>query len=1047
MEKNLRIIFSIYVIILFNGYFILSAQQVSAPIFSGDDGKLHYAIDKHGNQIPDFSFCGYMGGNRNIPDIPVRIRVPVVQGDATNLIQSAIDYVASLPADKYGIRGAVLLDKGTYGISGNLVIKASGVILRGSGMDDGGTILLAGGTDRRTLITITGKNDQRIIFSLKITDRYVPVNSFELRVNDSHSLKTGDRIFVHRPSTAEWIDFLGMKEFGGETAWIGWKPGTRDLLWDRIIVSIDKDLIKLNAPITTSLDQKYGGGTIERYDWNGRISQTGVENLCCVSEYDTSNQKDEYHSWMAITMENVENSWVRQVTFKHFAGSAVAVYETASRITVEDCKSLSPVSEIGGFRRNTFFTSGQQVLFQRCYAEYGDHDFSTGFCAAGPNAFVQCQSHRPYSYSGSIDSWSSGTLFDIVNIDGQALSFRNLGQDEQGAGWNTANSVFWQCTAARIDCFNPPSACNWACGTWAQFSGNGIWYEPNSHINPRSIYYAQLANRLGDSMLEKAYLLPVSTEASTSPTIEQAAEFIVNSVKPPLLLTDWIDQSSERNPIPINTEGIKTIYEVLSKKPETPKKQLHVAVQNGLLVCDGSMLTGSRHNVSWWRGNIRPYALKNATPHITRFVPGRTGTGLTDDLNQVVDWMTGNHMVALEHNYGLWYDRRRDDHERIRRLDGDVWPPFYELPFARSGLGTAWDGLSKYDLTKYNTWYWNRLKQFAELADQNGVLLIHQNYFQHNILEAGAHWADFPWRSANNINHTGFPEPPPYAGDKRIFMAEQFYDVTNPVRREIHKAYIRKCLDNFKDETNVIQLTSAEYTGPLHFVQFWIDVITEWEKETGKNVLIGLSATKDVQDSILADPVRSKTIDVIDIRYWHYRKDGSAYAPEGGKNLAPRQHARLVKPGESSFDQVYRAVSEYRMNNPEKAVIYSATGRDKFAWAVFMAGGSIPELPEISDTVFLKDAAIMKPVNFFNAPKESYAIGKENLGIIIYCETGNSIEIDLTSFKGAYIIMKIDSKTGKVTDSHKRIKGGKIEKIESFDNQHPIIWLKKVSEY
>ena len=49
---------------------------------------------------------------------------------------------------------------------------------------------------------------------------------------------------------------------------------------------------------------------------------------------------------MAITMENIQDAWVRRIEFSHFAGSAVAVYETASRVTVEDCISLSPVSEI-----------------------------------------------------------------------------------------------------------------------------------------------------------------------------------------------------------------------------------------------------------------------------------------------------------------------------------------------------------------------------------------------------------------------------------------------------------------------------------------------------------------------------------------------------------------------------------------------------------------------------------------------------------------------------------------------------------------------------
>ena len=74
--------------------------------------------------------------------------------------------------------------------------------------------------------------------------------------------------------------------------------------------------------------------------------------------------------------------------------------------------------------------------------------------------------------------------------------------------------------------------------------------------------------------------------------------------------------------------------------------------------------------------------------------------------------------------------------------------------------------------------------------------------------------------------------------------------------------------------------------------------------------LLDLSVTKDVQDAILADPKRAGVVDLIDIRYWHYQADGTAYAPEGGQNLAPRQHARLLKPKKTSFEEVYRAVAD-----------------------------------------------------------------------------------------------------------------------------------------
>ena len=111
--------------------------------------------------------------------------------------------------------------------------------------------------------------------------------------------------------------------------------------------------------------------------------------------------------------------------------------------------------------------------------------------------------------------------------------------------------------------------------------------------------------------------------------------------------------------------------------------------------------------------------------------------------------------------------------------------------------------------------------------------------------------------------------------------------------------------------------------------------------ETGRHPLIALSTTKDVQDAILADPMRSKIVDIIDIRYWSSRADGSVYAPVGGANLAPRQFARLENKGPQSVPQVYNDVLTYKKAFPAKAVMYSFDQSDKLAWAIFMAGGSL----------------------------------------------------------------------------------------------------------
>jgi uncharacterized protein DUF6298 len=962
-------------------------------------GHLVYAAERNGDRIPDFSYSGYCGGDQPIPDVPIRVLVPLRDGDATFRIQAALDYVGGLPADSRGIRGAVLLEKGVYAVDGSLLIRRSGVVLRGSGMGVGGTVLRAAGHDRRTLIRIAGVDDRRMEEGVAIGDVYVPVGAMHFHLAGANRFHVGDRIVVQRPSTAAWVSLLEMGTFGGGISALGWKPGQRDIQWDRRVTAVDGDGITLDAPLTTALDSAYGGGRVAGYSWPGRIGQVGVENLRCVSDYDLNNVKDEAHSWMAVTLGNVCDAWVRQVVVVHFTGSAVEVLPTANRVTVEDCQYLEPIGEIGGQRRNAFLTLGGQTLFQRLYAERAFHDFAVGFCAPGPNAFVQCQSHYSYSVSGAIDSWASGVLFDVVNIDGNTLGYWNREQDGQGAGWCGANSMLWNCTAARINCYRPPGAENWSYGSWGQFGGNGFWYESNGAVQPRSFYYAQLADRLGADVVKRGQVLPIENEASSSPTVEQAAVLTAWSVKPRVQMTEWIDEAAQRNPIPVHAGDVPTIDKIGVRMPAGVRNAAPMRVADGWLVRGEEVLTGRRYNEPWWEGTIRPYGVAEARPAITRWVPGRTGTGLTDDLDLLTDTMRDRHVIALDHNYGLWYDRRRDDHERIRRADGDVWPPFYELPFARSGKDTAWDGLSKYDLTKYNPWYWDRLRRFADLADEKGLVLLYQDYFQHNIIEAGAHNADFPWRPANNINHTGFPEPTPYAGDKRVFLAEQFYDTANPARHALHRAFIRQCLDNFADNNGVIQLTSAEFTGPLHFMQFWIDNIRQWEAEKGRREIIGLSATKDVQDAILNDAMRAAVVDVIDIRYWYYEQDGKAYAPLGGQNLAPRQHERLLKPKRPSFESVYRAVREYRERYPSKAVIYSAEG-EEFGWAVFMGGGSLANIPPVTEPGFLDAASKMMPVDLPGKPQGQLALGGKN-GYIIYASAGHD-KVDTSGLGGKY---------------------------------------------
>lgn len=1021
----------------------LSAGLVSLMAFavhaefplSVKDGKISYVTDARGNRTLDYSTCGYRNSEIAIPNVGNAIFVPWQAGDNSARIQRAIDHIASLPLDKDGFRGAVLLDKGEFEIATALRISASGVVLRGS--SETATVIKKTGPDRGALIYVEGIFNPVVSDTISITDTYVPVNSSKIGVNSTASVHKGDRVFILRPSTAEWIKEMGCDIFGGGISAISWKPTDIDMRWDRTVTDAAGGELTLDAPVTMALDSEWADTKILPYSWTGRISDVGIENMTLISDYNKLYPKDEDHCWDGISIANAENCWVRKVDFRHFAGSAVILQATASKITVEDCKATDPVSEIGGMRRAVFQTLGQQNLFQRCYSKNGINDFSAGFIAPGPNAFVQCDADESLGFSGSVDAWSPGLLFDVVNIDGNNLTFKNLGQDKNGAGWNTGNSMFWQCTAAEIECYTPaPDAVNAAYGCWAQFSGDGEWAQSNNHVQPRSLFYAQLAERLGKDVPEsQSRILPRATNATSSPTVEAAMELAKEAYIPRLTLEKWIEEAPFT--ASVDPTGLKSVDDLKIKADKTPAKAVPTyEIADGRLVIDGAVMTGGRQEVPWWNGKIRYNYLPKAKPHVTRFVPGREGLGVTDRIDSTITYMVEKDITVLDHNYGLWYERRRDDHERIRRRDGDVWAPFYEQPFARSGEGTAWDGLSKYDLTRPNAWYWSRLGEFADKGAEAGRVLFNEHYFQHNILEAGAHWVDSPWRSTNNINSTDFPEPVPFAGDKRIFVADMFYDVNHPVRRELHKNFIRMNLDNFADDPNVIHLISAEFTGPQHFVEFWLDEIDAWEKETGKDAKIALSTTKDVQDAILANPKYADVVDIIDIRYWHYKTDGT-YEPEGGKNLAPRQHARKMKVGKVTFNEAYKAVSEYRSKYPDKAVTYYAQNYPDMAWAVFMGGGSLAGIP-VKDTSFLTSAAGM---NIINSGSDEFKILGSKDGAIIYSQGANEIPLNLTP--GKYSITAYNPKSGEATVISKSTKISGDYNLQSADKT-TVYYFKKL---
>lgn len=480
----------------------------------GPHGRLVYSEDANGNRIPDFSNAGYMGGGVEIPDVPARVALePQSSGDDTERIQAAIDRVAALPLDQDGFRGAVLLRAGEFRVSGSLRISASGIVLRGEGDGPGGTVLRATGTGKRTLIEIKGSGRPAEVSGTRraVTDDYVPVGARSFHVTSASGYEVGDAIRVHRPSTEEWISAIGMDEIpprsdGGTV--IQWEPGKYDLYYDRMITAIDGNRITVDAPLANALESRFGGASIYRYSFPGRISQVGVEYIRSVSDFAggswTTTSYDEEHAWKFIEFDAVQNGWVRNTTTLHYGFGNTFINRLGKWITVQDSQNLQPVSEIKGGRRYPFYVAGQLNLVQRCYANYARHDFGTSSLTHGPNVFLSSRGDSSYSDTGPHQRWATGSLYDNISVKNKDIVVQNRLNLGSGHGWAGANHVLWNSTASRICAQNPPTAQNWSIGSigkkWAgafpDYATDGYWISHGTQVEPQSLYLKQLEDRL-----------------------------------------------------------------------------------------------------------------------------------------------------------------------------------------------------------------------------------------------------------------------------------------------------------------------------------------------------------------------------------------------------------------------------------------------------------------------------------------------------------------------------------------------------------------------
>jgi hypothetical protein len=481
----------------------------STWVFYGGDGKLQYQAWGNGNRIMDFSTAGYMGGGVALPDVPTVQTLNPSGGDDKTAIQNAINAVAAMPLVN-GVRGALQLAPGTFRISGQITITASGVVLRGSGSGPGGTIILMTNAASFSAFHLTGSGSPSTSGKVNITGSYVPSGTNGFDVSSASGFNVGDNVQIGRVATSNWIHFVGMDTLVRSGATQTWISVGSTIKTDRTIKQVSGNHITLDAPLTDSFDSVYLGtpvGTMSHYSWSGRISQVGLEHLQIVAPPVAS-------GYSAVSLDDIIDSWVRDVTIQDGVNN-VDVSGSGRRVTVDSVVITHTVVQTASAAPADFACTGSQVLFNKCQSfGTGSWPFITRSEGTGPIVFLNCFTSQDRGVAPH-ERWTTGILADNCQMphaqssgSKEGIAYGNRGTDGSGHGWTTGWSVGWNVTSPYLLADAAPGSENWCIGCvgakGSSSDPHGIYESLGTKVDlgqTGSLYLEQLRERLGNQAL------------------------------------------------------------------------------------------------------------------------------------------------------------------------------------------------------------------------------------------------------------------------------------------------------------------------------------------------------------------------------------------------------------------------------------------------------------------------------------------------------------------------------------------------------------------
>jgi hypothetical protein len=166
------------------------------------------------------------------------------------------------------------------------------------------------------------------------------------------------------------------------------------------------------------------------------------------------------------------------------------------------------------------------------------------------------------------------------------------------------------------------------------------------------------------------------------------------------------------------------------------------------------------------------------------------------------------------------------------------------MPFLRTGPGNALDGRPRFDLTRYDPEFFDRLRSRVRALGDRGIyvgIMLFEGFGSVHDASLGPNshanpWLGHPYNSGNNINHINADAN----GDGRGL---EFHTMTQPAVHAVQKAYVRKVVDTVNDLDNVLyEIANESIPASKEWQYDMITTIKEYESTKPKRHPVIMSA-------------------------------------------------------------------------------------------------------------------------------------------------------------------------------------------------------------